>query len=79
MDIDRIHSSILRQIQSKNDPWKKERSVWTYLSCHELSKTRWEGQSGDDQCYHSREDKPTKEEKKLRYFSEATKIHNLLK
>lgn len=36
-----------------------EERVTSDLSCHELSKTRWEGQSGDDQRHHSREDEPT--------------------
>lgn len=35
-----------------------QQSMNSDLSCHELSKTRWEGQSGDDQSYHSGEDKP---------------------
>lgn len=37
---------------------EEEGRVNSDLSCHELSKTRWEGQSGDDQRHHSREDEP---------------------
>lgn len=47
-------------------PTKEDKCVNSDLSCHELSKTRWEGQSGDDQRYNSREDKPARGEKNMK-------------